>query len=146
MPTLVITEEADNERITASQSLSGSDLLFKPFKTGELLYRCEKLLEISHGLKLLPNVVSGIRIPNLTIKERRLLTVFLKIETAVISRNDLFRAVWNSVSVHRKTLDVHLFNLRRKLRLYGFDIVHIQDAYRIQSVDLLENPQVNTLS
>ncbi|RYZ80317.1 MAG: hypothetical protein EOP06_25590 [Proteobacteria bacterium] len=133
VPSLVIVDEANSEKISEFQRFGASDLLFEPFKTGELLYRCERLLQHLEGFKLLPNVVNGVRIRNLTFKERRLLTVFLSVKTGGIIRSELFEAVWNSVAVHRKTLDVHLFNLRKKLRQQGFDIIHSENTYRLES-------------
>ena len=39
-----------------------------------------------------------------------------------ISRTDILEKVWGKTSVHPKTVDVHLYNLRRKLHAYGYMI------------------------
>jgi DNA-binding winged helix-turn-helix (wHTH) protein len=51
-----------------------------------------------------------------------MLTVFLNRPDRSVCRDELFEAIWAKVAVNKKTLDVHLFNLRRKLRQHGYDI------------------------
>lgn len=137
--TLIVSEENDADRINELSYLGASDFLFRPFKIGELLFRCEKLLKVDDEFSLLPNTVEGLRIPELTIKERKLLAVFLLATRSQISREFLFEHVWKSVAVNRKTLDVHLFNLRRKLRAFGFDVLYRNDYYSLQRLSVPPN-------
>jgi len=40
-------------------------------------------------------------------------------------RAEIVSTVWNDVTVTKKTVDVHIFNLRRKIKRLGLDIQHI---------------------
>jgi len=105
---------------------SGADAyLLKPLRQSELILTLERLL----GVELLPNTLDAKPVAGLTLKERQLLAIFLTRESA--PRADLCGALWNGVNVNRKTLDVHLFNLRRKLHPLGFDIACVKNSYRL---------------
>lgn len=60
----------------------------------------------------------------LTFKEFKILNVFLESTHRSATRNDLIEALWGKIQVGPKTLDVHLFNLRKKLRIYKYDLIH----------------------
>ena len=55
---------------------------------------------------------------DLTKKEQKLFD-FLVLHPEGVTREQLMVICWKNVSVHPKTLDVHLFNLRQKLELVG---------------------------
>lgn len=55
---------------------------------------------------------------DLTKKEQQLFD-FLVAHPRGITRDQLMTKCWKNVSVHPKTLDVHLFNLRQKLEAVG---------------------------
>jgi DNA-binding response OmpR family regulator len=86
------------------------------------------------GVELLPSELEGKAVLGLTLKERQLLASFLT-RTGVLTRNELHEALWRGVSVNRKTLDVHLFNLRRKIHPLGFDIVCEGQAYGLRKLE-----------
>jgi DNA-binding winged helix-turn-helix (wHTH) protein len=46
----------------------------------------------------------------------------LKSPVRSVNRKDILKKVWGATSVHPKTVDVHLYNLRRKLDPLGFQI------------------------
>jgi DNA-binding winged helix-turn-helix (wHTH) protein len=71
---------------------------------------------------ILRNDLDGIQISDLTFREHQLLTIFISRPERRVGREELYGAIWSKVTVNRKTLDVHLFNLRRKLRPFGYDI------------------------
>jgi DNA-binding response OmpR family regulator len=105
--------------------LGAVDYLIKPLRVGELAVRCENAISkvLGKRIEILPNTIDGITIPALTFKERQLLTVFILSPDRVLKRAELFGTIWSNVAVNPKTLDVHLFNLRRKLEPSGFEII-----------------------
>ncbi|RYZ93205.1 MAG: hypothetical protein EOP06_01810 [Proteobacteria bacterium] len=133
---LIVSCETEFDAIAKLRALGISEILFRPFKSTEVVYRFENLLSINGDDSLLPNSIKGTTIAGLTIKERRLLAVFLLRRSGLIEREFLFEHVWNAVSVNKKTLDVHLFNLRRKLRHFGFDVVLANNFYRIEKIEI----------
>ncbi|RYZ93650.1 MAG: hypothetical protein EOP06_00340 [Proteobacteria bacterium] len=131
---LVVLGEVGHDRITQLRDYGVDEILFRPFRVSELLYRCEQTLSLAPEQALLPRRINGISITGLTMKERRLLAVFLLAPAFEISRENLFDQLWRSISVNRKTLDVHLFNLRKKLRPHGFDVVFKENKYRLVQI------------
>lgn len=117
------------------------DFIRKPFRAGELIARSERVIErlLLVPFELLPATIEeGLRL-NLTFKERQLLAIFLLSEGRAVTRSQLFGSVWNQVSVNKKTLDVHLFNLRRKLHPTGYDIICHEQIYTL-SRKRIESP------
>ncbi len=51
----------------------------------------------------------------LTLKETKIITLFLAAPNYIMSRDSIMDALWKGVAVTHKTLDVHLYNLRKKL-------------------------------
>lgn len=62
------------------------------------------------------------QVRELTLKEYRIVKAMCKGSGHKISREALKNAVWPGISVGDKTIDVHIFNARQKLRAAGFDI------------------------
>lgn len=61
---------------------------------------------------------------DLTFKEFKILGLFINTPEHSLSRQNLISSLWTDVKVGPKTLDVHLFNLRRKIRPKGYDLIH----------------------
>lgn len=61
---------------------------------------------------------------DLTFKEFKILGLFMSDPGRPVSRQLLISTLWADVKVGPKTLDVHLFNLRRKIRPKGYDLIH----------------------
>lgn len=106
------------------------DFLTKPINKNELLVKVENVLKKRRekGLQtIIPGhdksiIIDGISIPNLTTKQIQLLALFVKNDERKIDRKGILATVWGGTSVHPKTIDVHLYNLRRKIRDFGFII------------------------
>ena len=103
------------------------DYLTKPFKKNELIVKIENI--ISGSIRQANSVqahktmnLDGNEIENLTSKQKQLLSLFLNSPGRVVSRDDILEQVWGDTSVHPKTVDVHLYNLRRKLNEVGYII------------------------
>lgn len=101
------------------------DYILKPLRPNELVAKVERaLLQINNrSVLIFRNDLDGQQVPNLTFREHQILTVLLNKPSRTAQRDQLVEAVWSKTLVNRKTLDVHIFNLRRKLRPIGYDIL-----------------------
>ncbi len=132
LPVLMLTaRDAVEDRIAGLDS-GADDYLPKPFALGELLARIRRLLhraapgsEQSAALgrlqiDLLRRAVSGPRgLIELTPREFDVLALLVTMKGEIVSRQTLARDVWkqeNRFSPLDNVIDVHLANLRRKLR------------------------------
>ena len=113
-----------------------ADYVLKPLKPNELIFRCEKVLSNALGgpFEILPTTVDGVSLKGLTFKERQLLAIFVLNVERSVTRAELFGTIWKDINVNKKTLDVHLFNLRRKLHPVGFDIICHAQVYQLVSL------------
>lgn len=104
------------------------DYITKPFKKNELLIKIENVLSgrsyraVSMEGDKKDVIIDGIKITNLTIKQIQVLSLFLKSASRSVKRMDILKSVWGTTVVHPKTIDVHLYNLRRKLYNHGYRI------------------------
>lgn len=64
----------------------------------------------------------GTKIEGLTKKEIQLLKLFVMKDDYSISKDIVVKTIWKDILVNSKTLDVHFYNLRRKLSPYGIKI------------------------
>ncbi len=69
---------------------------------------------------------------DLTTKEKVILDSFLKNYSKGLSRKDLMELCWPQTSVYHKTLDVHLFNLRKKTETIGFEIYFENQVWKVK--------------
>ncbi|MEW6055685.1 MAG: winged helix-turn-helix domain-containing protein [Bdellovibrionota bacterium] len=58
----------------------------------------------------------------LTLKEQQLLSLFLNSRDQSVSRTEILAQIWKNAKVDPKTVDVHLYNLRRKIQNGGIEI------------------------
>jgi DNA-binding response OmpR family regulator len=111
------------------------DYLLKPVDSNILRVKVDRALGRSGGARRAKsslgleldlcnlNAVNGEgAIAELTKKEFKILLELFDNHPEEVSREALQRAVWKNVQVISKTLDVHLFRLRRKLEPLGFEI------------------------
>lgn len=125
MPFIVVSSIDDIDALRFCFKEGALDYLTKPFKKNELLVKIENVLSGSSRPRPVEGAsksidIGGVQITNLTSKQIQLLNLFLKSEDRSISRQDILERVWGDTTVHPKTVDVHLYNLRRKLHGYGF--------------------------
>lgn len=124
-PELIVVSRIDDLELMRFYLKTGArDYILKPVRPNELVAKVEKaLLQISNReILILRNDLDGQHVNDLTFREHQLLTIFLSRQERSVSRDELYGAIWSKVTVNRKTLDVHLFNLRRKIRPLGYDI------------------------
>lgn len=132
-PVLVLTAIADTARVIKMLDLGADDYLTKPFDLGELIARMRALIRRSTGAaepilqfgSLQLNVAEQrLRANGLVIEisptEHRIIEYMLHRPRIVVSQREmlehLFDFTWQSYS---NVVEVHISNLRKKLRLAG---------------------------
>lgn len=125
IPFMVVSSDDDIDSLRLCFKEGATDYITKPFRKNELLVKIEAILKNNKvvGKPLKSNIsIDGVAIEGLTGKQKKLLALFDSREDRVIDRDLILDKVWGDTSVHPKTLDVHLYNLRRKLHPYGLII------------------------
>lgn len=128
IPFIIVSSIDDIDALRFCFKEGALDYLTKPFKKNELIVKVENILsgtqrqrfEIEGASKSV--LIDGNEVKNLTSKQKQLLHLFMDAPGRCISRNDILEKVWESTNVHPKTVDVHLYNLRRKLHDHGYMI------------------------
>jgi DNA-binding response OmpR family regulator len=129
IPFIIVSSVDDIDALRFCFKEGALDCLTKPFKKNELLVKIENVLsgslrqqpQTSEGVNKSLNL-DGVEVTSLTAKQKQLLNLFLASDDRSVSRNDILENVWQDTSVHPKTVDVHLYNLRRKVNEYGYII------------------------
>lgn len=147
MPFIVVSGLDDVDVLRLCFKEGAVDYITKPFMKNELLVKIERLLQrssdqmsigqVSSASSFLDGVIvldpyaqtlkrSPDVIVNLTSKE---LLIYSLLNTATqkgesISRRELTELIWGSLSVSSKSLDVHLFHLRKKLKVLCIQLVY----------------------
>lgn len=149
-PLLMVSSMDERHTISAAFSLGAVDYITKPFGHEALLIKVERLIDarkenssdvildpVSHSL-----VAKGIRSETLTSKEIGILGVLLKKRQSGATRSEIIRSVWAGLNVSHKTFDVHLHNLRRKIRTTGTKIHQVASSGYILSCNGVDAPSL----
>lgn len=115
-----VVDDLDTLRLCYAQG--ATDYLVKPFNKNELIAKVEHALNGAQARdQASPEDEGAVRVGRtvvrgLTTKERQLLSMFLAAPDNTVERRTLLKKVWAHGYVQPKTVDVHLYNLRRKLK------------------------------
>lgn len=126
IPFIVVSSIDDIDALRFCFNEGALDYLTKPFKKNELLVKIENALSnqqkafVEYEKSVL--TIDGVKVEGLTSKQTQLLSLFANSQNRIVNRNDILEKVWGDTTVHPKTVDVHLYNLRRKLHPYGYFI------------------------
>ena len=125
IPLTIISADDDADTLRQCFKLGVHDYLTKPFKRNELLVKVETQLAKSNVYvgKIKTFIeVDGNKIEGLTTKERKLFNLFIATDPRIIDREQILKEVWGGRQVHPKSVDVHIYNLRRKINDQGYVI------------------------
>lgn len=130
LPFMVISSLDDNQALRQCFSKGALDYITKPFGREELLFKAERILSRPipptggtysepPPLRIDPSTMRVHRGQTssslLTAKEFQILSLLQQAPQHTVTRGEIVQKVWGNVKVGSKTLDVHIFNLRRKL-------------------------------
>lgn len=136
IPIIFITAKTEEDELLTGFSLGADDYISKPFSVKEVIVRVKAVLkrgsldkqseqsslgldDLVLNLKKRKVKIAGNEI-ELTRKEFEILVLLLRSEGAILSREDILNRVWDEdVVVSKRTIDVHMTHLRKKLGAYG---------------------------
>lgn len=142
IPFLVVSAIEDIDIIRECYGLGVRDYLIKPFHKVELVVKIEQIINgqnkrwaprpketsdlgIKVDLNLQIATYRGRESAMLTSKEIRILNCIANSPNTTADRDVILKEVWGKTRVHPKTLDVHLSNMRPKVREIGLDLVFL---------------------
>lgn len=136
IPIIFITAKTEEDELLTGFSLGADDYITKPFSVKEVIVRVKAVLkripkkdhpeqksisvdELVLNLKKRKVKIEG-REVELTRKEFEILVMLLKSEGNIQSREEILEKVWDDHTiVSKRTVDVHVTRLRKKLGSYG---------------------------
>ncbi len=136
IPIIFITAKTAEDELLTGFSLGADDYITKPFSVKEVIVRVKAVLgrssretgkeqktlvvdELVLNLKK-RKVKIGKQELDLTKKEFEILAILLKSEGYILSREEILEQVWEEHTiVSKRTVDVHVAHLRKKLGKYG---------------------------
>ncbi len=145
---IVVSSIDDLDVLRACFEHGASDYLTKPFTRNELIVKTERIFERLEKRTLLfkiDTVRSKLKGPNdveiqLTAKELQIFIILFDSGGRPVLRNKILKDIWGDINVTPKTLDVHLFHLRKKLSPLFLEIhYHGKEGYSL-SGDGVGNP------
>ncbi len=129
-PILILTVRNETVDKVVGLKLGADDYVTKPFEAAELLARVEVLLRrvpihVGQGVHQFGSirvdikeaqVTRGDRPVYLTAREFQLLRYLIERPGSAVPRHELLRSVWGyGADVFTRTVDAHIFSLRKKL-------------------------------
>jgi two-component system alkaline phosphatase synthesis response regulator PhoP len=145
LPIVMLTAKGTEADKVVGLELGADDYITKPFSPRELLARVKAILRRGHVRAVSKVLKAGFLEVNidkhivmlkgkavaLTSKEYDLLVSLMEAKGRVLSRNDLLDRVWGydqSVSIETRTVDMHLGQLRKKLKQEGRRFVTVKNV------------------
>lgn len=135
-PVIFITAKTTEDDLLTGFNLGGDDFINKPFSVKEVIVRVKAVLKRGQGQNTEAGetiTIEGLKLNlkkrklkidkeeiELTKKEFEILTLLLRKEGYIMSRDDILKRVWEEHTiVAERTIDVHMARLRKKLGVYG---------------------------
>ncbi len=150
VPILMLTSKGESEDVVTGLDCGADDYLKKPFIFDELLARIRSLTRrqpnlVDARIQLTPDVIIDLssrqafkegKEVHLTAKEFGVLIYFLHNPNRILTQQELYDHVFDFAEVQlSNTIEVHVKNLRKKLRSKSFElpIITVRNAgYRFE--------------
>jgi DNA-binding response OmpR family regulator len=129
-PFLVVSSHDDLANMEEAFDAGAIDYILKPLNFNEIKVKINRHLGmIDQAEKKLAMSIEGLKIDidKFTNTECKILEQFLKDPEMTINRTEVTEMFWTNS--HPNTLDVHIFNLRRKLKGYNYSIASLKQGY-----------------
>lgn len=133
---LFIISSIDNASLARQSFEAGaSDFLKKPAAKAELFLKIERAINSNNSssnysikidLVSLQILNGSVKSEPLTAKELQIFSVLHHSANRTSSKEDIISRIWGSLQTGSKTFDIHLLNLRRKLKPLKVDIIFIR--------------------
>lgn len=126
-PFLVVSSSDEIESLRGCFDRGAKDYITKPFRKAELQVKVERILtDLGSEFEIDPVALSISSRTGatsvLTSKEFQIVSMFKRMPGSLLTKEDLLREIWGGIGVSAGALDVHLFNLRRKLIPIGLAV------------------------
>ncbi len=145
IPVIMLTAKSEEADKIVGLELGADDYMTKPFSIRELLARVKAVLRrrqepaLDHVYRIGQLELDTARhivtlkgkTLEMTSKEYELLKALIEAKGRVLSREYLLNRVWGydeSVNIETRTIDIHIGQLRRKIRTEAFRIVTVKNA------------------
>ena len=137
LPILILATQSEEMEIVQALELGANDYMVKPWRPHELMARIKVItrpvlagladpIEKLHGFELNKidlTFTRGAHCAKLTMKEFLLARTLLKYLGLPVSRDYLFKSIWQYEAPMGRTVDTHVYRVRQKLHLnasHGF--------------------------
>lgn len=147
MPIIVLSAKIDKATRLGCLDLGCDDFITKPFDNDELISRVRAQLRRSNAYNKLGeksthfedfyldndlNIISFKEVPlNLTRMEYKLLRLLIENPKKVFTKENLYRSVWEDEIYSCNTINVHISNIRNKLKEIDPDHKYIKTVWSI---------------
>jgi len=116
VPILFISARTSDDDKLIALNIGGDDYIQKPYSLAVLLAKVKAVLKRYRGGgdDVMARVLSGRKV-DFTPMEHKLLNYLAKNQGRVISKNEIFKNVWQDAFSEDNTLNVHIRRLREKI-------------------------------
>lgn len=124
-PFLVISASDEIDSFRNAFQAGAIDYILKPFNQNEIKAKVEKHLyniEERNNESIKSLEALNLDLSKFTNKEVKIIESFNINEDKTLHRNDIVKIIWKNIAIHPNTLDVHIYNLRKKLKPYNYNI------------------------
>ena len=148
VPIVMVTGNTDTVDAVVALEVGADDYVRKPFHTRELAARLNSHLR-RRGTKVAGRTATRLEFPglvidtgrrqvwrdgvevDLTITEFNLLRTLAEHPEMVVTRRELMQRVWNQDAADSRTIDAHIYRLRRKVEPDGSAPMYIHNISRV---------------
>jgi len=124
-PYMVISSFDDIETLRSAYQAGAIDFLLKPFNQNEIRVKVERhLINIEEKIHKVSKSLDALNLDlsQFTNKEIKIIESFNMNEEKTLHRNEIVKGIWKNIAIHPNTLDVHIYNLRKKLKVFDYGI------------------------